>query len=253
MPPISVSIVSYFNTIPIVYGLENYLPQGIVSLHKCVPALCASKLFSGEVEMGLIPVGALVNLENYNIVSNYCIGAEGNVATVELFSQCKLEEIENIYLDPNSRTSNLLVKILAEKKWKINPRWLQPEVGYENKIKGTTAGVMIGNRVFDHKDSYNYCIDLAESWIELTGLPFVFACFASLKRMDELFILKFDQAIRQGIENTDKAIASHHIDFKFDIKEYLTKNIKFEFDDKKRAAMNLFHEYCRSLNNMDIS
>ena len=223
------------------------MPQGSIVLEKDPPAICAEKLITGAVDISLIPVGALLSLPDYHIIGNHCIGANERVATVELFSECPLNEIERIYLDHDSRTSNLLAQVLAKRHWKITPEWIQPERGYEEKIKGSTAGVIIGNRAFSYTDKIKYSTDLAEEWQTMTGLPFVFACWASLKPIDESFVTKFEKALSLGFEHLDDAINAFGTTFSIDIKSYLTKNISFEFDEPKRKAMQLFAAYVKEL------
>lgn len=223
------------------------MPKDSIILEKVPPAICAQKLINGEVDVSLIPVGALLQLPEYHIIGNHCIGANERVATVELYSQCPLNEIESIYFDHDSRTSNLLVQVLAKHHWKISPQWLDSEIGYEEKIGSKTAGVIIGNRAFSYADKMAYSYDLAEEWQTMTNLPFVFACWASLKPIDEDFIATFENALQKGFKNLDEAINSFGTNFNVDIKSYLTRNISFEFDEPKHKAMKLFDELVKSL------
>jgi len=223
------------------------MPEGSIILEKDPPAICAEKLFNDTVDLSLIPIGAILGKSEYTIIGNHCIGANGRVETVELFSQCPLHEIESIYLDHDSRTSNLLVQVLAKNHWKISPNWLKPEIGYESKIKGKTAGVVIGNRAFGFAPNMEYSYDLAKEWQNMTGLPFVFACWASKKPIDIEFVNLFENAFKKGIEKLEDAIKSNNITFSIDIKSYLTKNISFEFDEPKREAMMLFEKLVQQL------
>jgi len=223
------------------------MPKNSIILEKVPPAICAEKLINKDVDISLIPVGALFSLPEYYIIGNHCIGANERVATVELFSECPLNEIEQIYLDHDSRTSNLLVQVLAKHHWNISPEWLKSETGYEEKIGGKTAGVIIGNRAFEYSNKIRYSTDLAEEWQTMTGLPFVFACWASLKPIDPKFIAIFENALLQGYAQLDDAINAFGTTFSIDIASYLTKNISFEFDEPKRKAMTLFEELVKGL------
>ncbi len=244
---IGISIVSYYNTIPFVYGLERFMPDDVIDLQKVPPSVCAQKLINKEVAMSLTPVGALFDLPEYHIYTDYCIGARKRVATVELFSCCPLNEIKRIYLDHDSRTSNLLVQVLAKELWHISPEWISPEKGYEQKIQGTTAGVIIGNRAFDYVHKIPFHYDLAEEWQRLTHLPFVFACWASLVPIDESFVKMINCALKSGLDHLDDAIAYQNNEFEMDIKAYLTENISFTFDEEKQKALRLFELMCKSL------
>ena len=180
---IRVSAVSYLNTLPFLYGINNSEIKSQLDLSLDMPSDCAKKLLSGEVDLGLVPVAILPQLKEYHIVSDYCIGAVGNVDSVALYSDVPLNEIKEIYLDYQSKTSVNLVQILAEKYWNISPKWINAKAGFENKIQGTTAAIIIGDRTFNLPKSYQYKYDLAEQWLEFTGLPFVFACWVANKEL----------------------------------------------------------------------
>ncbi|HTF05926.1 MAG TPA: menaquinone biosynthesis protein, partial [Bacteroidia bacterium] len=182
--------MSYLNSKPFIYGLEK-LPPKDCELSLDIPSECARKLLSGEVEIGLVPVAVLKSMPQYHIISDYCIGAVGKVDSVKLYSEVPLEKIDEVLLDYQSRTSVALVKILAKELWKINPRWSPAQEGFETEISGTKAAVIIGDRTFSlpgPKDSsrgkYSYEYDLSEAWFTLTGLPFVFAVWASRTKPD---------------------------------------------------------------------
>ena len=50
--------------------------------------------------------------ENAQIISDYCIGADGEVDTVCVYSNVPILEIESIALDYQSRTSTELLRLL---------------------------------------------------------------------------------------------------------------------------------------------
>ena len=70
-----------------------------VELSRDIPSECARKLIAGEVDLGLVPVAVIPEVNNAQIISDYCIGAEGKVHSVLLLSETPLEEIEKVYLD----------------------------------------------------------------------------------------------------------------------------------------------------------
>ncbi|MBA3972463.1 MAG: menaquinone biosynthesis protein, partial [Bacteroidetes bacterium] len=177
MQKIKISVVSYLNSKPFIYGLKHSSLMDQIDLELDIPAVCAQKLKERKVDIGLVPIAILPELTEKYIISDYCIGAVGKVASVMLYSDVPLEEIKFVLLDYQSRTSVALVKVLAKKFWKIKPEWINAGVDYENKISGSMAAVIIGDRTFGLNDKYRYAYDLAEEWQKFTGLPFVFACW----------------------------------------------------------------------------
>ena len=247
MEKIKVSAVSYLNTLPFLNGINNSKVVDLMNLSLDIPSDCAMKLLNEEVDLGLVPIAILPQLKDYHIVSDYCIGAEGDVDSVALFSDVPLNEIENVYLDYQSRTSVNLVQLLAEKHWKISPNWLNASEGFENEITGSTAGVIIGDRTFNLPKTFNYKYDLSKEWYDLTQLPFVFACWVSNKKLPESFIEEFNLALSFGVNNISEVIDAHNENdiSKADLENYLSKNISYFIDKNKTLAISKFLKFIK--------
>lgn len=250
MNKVKVSLVSYLNSKPFLYGLEHSKIQQSIDLSLDIPSVCAQKLVNGDVALGLVPVGVLPALKSYQVISNYCIGADGEVESVMLYSDVPLNDIKEILLDYQSLTSVSLVKILANFYWKINPLWVASSVGFEEKIKNTTAAVIIGDRTFAIKGKYKYSYDLAMEWKQFTGLPFVFACWVTNANLPDAFITQFNDALKFGLENRESLVAElklrnayQHID----IADYLNNSIKFDLGATQMEAIQLFLKYMAQL------
>ncbi len=212
-----------------------------------IPSDCAKKLLNGEVDLGLVPIAILPQLKEYHIVSDYCIGANGKVDSVALYSDVPLNEIENIYLDYHSRTSVALVQLLANEYWHITPNWLKADSDFIDKIEGKSAGVIIGDRTFNLSKTYKYKYDLAEEWKKHTGLPFVFACWVANKELSSDFISKFNEALKIGVDNVDGVVLDtvQLLIPKTKLKTYLNKNIDYHLDSDKQQALQKFIKYIK--------
>lgn len=241
----NISTVSYFNTAPFIHGINNsgLLKKGDLSLSKDIPSVCAEKFIKKKADIVLVPVAALAGLNSYNIISDYCIGATRNVASVVLCSNKPLSQIKNIYLDYQSRTSNMLVKVLARHHWKKKFNWLNSSAGYEIQMKPDTAGVIIGDRALAISGLYMHCYDLADEWNDFTGLPFVFAVWISTKKIDGDFLLKFNKSLEWGIKNIDTIKFDYPVINRPHIIKYLKHNIEYNLDDYKKKGMKLFLKY----------
>src|SRR6266700_88164 len=127
MNKIRISAVSYTNTKPFIYGLKHSGILQKIELSLDNPTDCAQKLIDDVVDIGLIPVAATVNLKHWQIVSDYCIGAVGAVNSVFIFSNCDIRNIKTLQLDPQSRTSNDLAKVLLKNFWKADHQMIVEE------------------------------------------------------------------------------------------------------------------------------
>ena len=185
---IRVGIVNYLNTKPLIYGLERKPICEMIELIGAYPSKLAQMLKDDEIDIGLIPVAAISELPSYHIIGNYCIGTEGEIASVGLFSEVPMKEIKKIYLDYQSRSSVELLKWLITESWGIKPEMVQAEDdNYRHEIKGTTAGLVIGDRALEQRKISTFIYDLGSEWRAITGLPFVFAAWVSTKPLSDKF------------------------------------------------------------------
>jgi chorismate dehydratase len=240
MQKLKISVVSYLNSRPFIEGMKLSGFTDTVDLSLDIPSLCASKLLDGSVDVGLVPVAVIPLMKEHHILTSYCIGADGPVRSVGLYSEVPLEQIKTIILDNQSRTSVALVKILCEKLWNIRPDYTLGKDGYESLISGTTAGVVIGDRTFGLKHPYFY--DLSEAWKTLTGLPFVFACWVSNKPVDKQTEVLFNEALKLGVGERNRVAAVNTPLFppNSDLEGYLSRNISFTLDERKRKGLEKF-------------
>ena len=107
------ALVEYLNTFPFSEGLRLSGFDQQHELHRVTPSMCAQLFQERKVDISLCPIGALRDMPDYKICGKYCIGADGEVGTVELLSQVPIEQIIKVRLDDQSRTSNILLQILA--------------------------------------------------------------------------------------------------------------------------------------------
>ena len=239
---IRVGAVSYLNTKPMLYGIERSEVRNRIELTVNYPAEIARQLKEDEIDMGLVPVAILPELREYFIEADYCIGANGPVGSVGIYSDVPLGDVETVLLDYQSRTSVALSKILLEHYWKLSPELKQATPGYLDEIKGKVAGVVIGDRAFAQRAKSKYEYDLADAWKKLTGLPFVFAAWVSNKELPEDFIVAFNKANEWGLMHLDEVVAENWTST-YDLMHYYTKNISYRLDEEMRKGMQLFLDY----------
>ncbi|WP_256006617.1 menaquinone biosynthetic enzyme MqnA/MqnD family protein [Pedobacter deserti] len=240
MNKIRISAVSYTNSKPFVYGISRSPIADKIDLSLDIPADCASKLIHDQVDIGLVPIAVLPEVPNGQIVSDYCIGSVGAVNSVFIFSQVPVKNIQTVKLDPQSRTSNNLAKVLLKFYWKKDVRFL---AGDEN----TDAIVLIGDRTFNSKSAYPYVYDMGEAWMTFTGLPFVYAAWVANRQIEPGFLAEFNEALGFGVKNVDQVIAGLPETPGIDLKDYLTNKLDFPLTDKKREAITLFLSYIARL------
>lgn len=251
MEKIRISAVRYANTYPFIYGLteSGFDKRAIIETDH--PSACAAKLISGRVDLGLIPVAAIPDLKEAHITGDYCIGADGKVRTVQIMSNSPFDVVNKVFLDYRSRTSVKLVKVIAGRFWQRDLTWIDTSEHFDFKSIGNKeAVVLIGDQCFEYENQYQFRIDLAEEWKRFTGLPFVFACWVANKPLSAEFTTEFNNALSLGVNNIDKVSERFRDSGSItgrELRKYLTENIDFLLDKRKREAMTLFLQYLKEL------
>ena len=239
--PVKVAAVSYLNTKPLLYGLTHHPVARKILLSLDYPSKIADQLIRGDVDLALVPVAILPRLRSYQIVGDYCIGADGPVASVGLFSEVPLDQIRQVYLDYQSRTSVALLKLLCAGFWKINPGFLETDGEFPNRIRGTDAGLLIGDRALAQRTRSPYCYDLGEAWKSFTGLPFVFAAWISTRVLPLDFVQAFNAANQLGLEHIEEVVRENPCPW-IDLNTYFTRHISYLLTPEKRKGLEKFLE-----------
>jgi chorismate dehydratase len=236
---IRVGAVSYLNTKPLLYGIENSPVFNEISLITEYPSRIAEMLLLDEIDIGLVPVSIIPQMKEYHINTRYCIGSDGPVASVCLFSEVPIQDIRTVILDYQSRTSVLLAEILFEKHWEQKPVFVPADHEFIQKIRGHTAAVVIGDRALEQRKKSTHFYDLGDEWKKMTGLPFVFAAWISNKVLDPGWIQRFEEANTFGIQNLSRVLADLPAN-DFDLRAYFTRHLSYDLNEEKKKGLGLF-------------
>ncbi len=247
MNKIRISAVSYTNTKPFLYGIQNSAIKDLIELSVDNPSDCAQKLIDDKADIGLIPVAATLSLPTWEIISDYCIGANGAVNSVFIFSNCDIRAVKKVQLDPQSRTSNNLARVLLKNFWKIQPELIADAADYGTSNENETAFVQIGDRTFGKASQYLYVYDLSEEWYKYTGLPFVFAAWIANKPVPQAFVDQFNAALNFGLNYRTELLKDLPERNDFDLKDYLLNKLDFNLTQDKRVALQLFLDQVKAL------
>ncbi|MCL5020405.1 MAG: menaquinone biosynthesis protein, partial [Bacteroidetes bacterium] len=240
--------VSFLNTKPLIYGIENNLFPHNFELIKNIPSALAVELIAGKLDAALIPsIAYAKNSPSLRIVPECGIIAHGAVNSIRLYFNKDLSNIRTVALDVSSMTSVVLTKIILAERYELKPEFIvaRPDVG--KMLSAADAALVIGDAALFKTGSAgpNY-LDLAEEWLEMTGLPFVFAVWAgrtgALTLDDTQAIISSKNLGLDNIEAVCKAAAAEY-DADFDlVRSYLTDNIQFDLGEAEIAGMKQYFE-----------
>jgi chorismate dehydratase len=167
-PDIRIGSVPYLNAKP----LTRFIASEITQVE---PVQLAADLRAGKLDVALVPVMEVLEspADTYRIVNGLAIGSLRTVYSVYLHYSVPLMNIKTVALDPASKTSVELARLVLEKFHRLKPRYVSPGEPAEARL--LIGDAAIANRQLHPEQNY---LDLATAWREYTGLPFVFAVWA---------------------------------------------------------------------------
>ena len=177
--------VSFLNSKPLTYALEENLIDSDFELISTPPAELSVKLYNKDVDLALIPVAELLSRKSYAVVPDISISSYGVVDSVILITKKELADVKKVAVDRRSQSSTALLRIILELFHDLSPHY-EPRKYAQGNLSGeflndVDGGMLIGDAglevMFDPPQNYRL-YDLGEIWTEHTGLPFVYAVFA---------------------------------------------------------------------------
>ena len=238
-----ISVVDFLNARPLVWGLLTAPPPG-VDVSRDLPSECAEKLRDGRADVGLIPSIEFRRIPDLVRVEGLGIAADSEVRSVLLVSDVSRGKIRRLRLDPASRTSAALVRILLERRWGVAPEIVE---------EGAEAELVIGDPALKARQRGRVVIDLAAEWRSLTGYPFVFAFWAvrrnvwspevesvlrasfeaSESRFDAMVDSEIETARARGADDLTRAM----------VEDYLRHSLHYRLGEPDEKGLALFYRW----------
>jgi len=253
---IQVGRISYLNVDPIYYGLENGLKPPWVELTAAPPASLNCLMVEGKLDISPVSTGAYTrHTDQWLILPNLSISCHGSVMSVLLASNFPLDDLDGrrVVVTSESGTAVLLLKLIFAMKG-IKPHIQSGPVGDRWKSTDQPDAVMIiGDIALSGRweQKYTYLMDLGDMWLQLSGLPIVFAVWVVQKsfagrhpaRVTEMIDL-FRRSAQVGQENMDRIIAHGTDRLNLDknrLRAYFNA-MQYDLDEKKRQALMAFFD-----------
>jgi len=243
--------VTYLNARPLVYGLEAHEQ---FQIRYDLPSECARLLHARETDVGLIPsIEALRGPAGYAIVPGPAITSRGPVASVAIYTKRDLRDIRTIAMDTSSRTSVALASVVLKRRFHVTPEAAPMEPDLAAMLARADAALIIGDTALflDHAAAGAMKIDLGEVWTDMTGLPFVYACWTgwpgALTRED---VAALRRARDEGVAQSNAVAAAYYPDDtprQAVARHYLRDNIRYFFGPDEREGLKTFYRYASEL------
>jgi predicted solute-binding protein len=243
--------VDYLNVRPLVYGLDAHTTR--LSLRFDVPSVCARLLAGGDIDLGMVPTIAYLDRPDDRIVPGVCIGSDGPVASVALFTQQPIDRVRTIALDASSRTSVMLTHILCRRRFEIAPALVTQPPDLDAMLSAADAALLIGDPALfvDARARGVEKIDLGEEWTAMTGLPFVWAFWSGPDLVKTAAIVPLlQQTAETGMTHTDdiaRAYCGGDAARTALARSYLRENLMFRLTDRALEGLRTFYRDAMAL------
>lgn len=223
--------------------------QGLFDLDFRVPAGCADQVESGAADIGIIPSFELTR-QDLEVIPGAGIACHGPVRSILLVSSRPAAEIRTLAVDSNSRTSVQLARVILERRYGAEPRQVPHAPDLDAMLKIADAALIIGDPALRIEMNVPYYVyDLGAEWVEMTGLPMVFAVWAGHKGAISPEVAEaFRGSCRYGRERIEEIVVSESAARGFPpelVRRYLTQHIVHELGPREYEGMELFLRYAR--------
>ena len=247
IPRLRVCAVSYLNTTPLVWGMLHGPQRGCFDLEFELPAVCADRVAAGSADIGLIPSFELLR-QGLEIVRGAGIACHGPVRSILVVSSRPAPKIESLAVDTSSRTSVQLARLILEQRFGAAPVLVPMAPDLEGMLRVADAALIIGDPALridvNALGPHHYLYDLGAEWVEMTGLPMVFAVWAGRRDVVTPEVVEvFRESCCFGREHLEDVVAAESASRGFAlglVREYLTRHIVHELDARDYQGMQAF-------------
>jgi chorismate dehydratase len=238
---LKIGSVPYLNAKPLIEGLAGVVERP--------PSDLTGLLLKGKVDVALVSAVEALR-HGWDWVPGIAVASPGKTDSVRLHHQVDLPSVRRVALDRNSRTSNVLARILLEKRHGLRPTYVERDPSRAISFKDVDAVLTIGDTSFRRVGMP--FVDLGTAWKEWTGRPFVYAVWAHRPGHPEAremgAVLR--EAKARGLARL-AAIARREagrlgVTARF-CRRYLTEFITYDLGPAERAGFRLFAKYAREL------
>ena len=241
-----VCAVSYLNTVPLVWGLLHGDQREKYDVSFAIPSECADRLADGRADIGIVPVVETARL-GLTIIPGAGIASNGPVRSILLISKVPFRDIRTLAADTSSRTSVQLARVILAHRYDTEPVLIPHPPQLAPMLEAADAALIIGDPALaiDPAALTWRWLDLGDEWKRMTGLPMVFAVWAARPGVPETAYSAADfvDSVRFGMADLDRIVDEEHRKRGMAaelVRDYLTRNVVFDFGDNERMGMRRF-------------
>ena len=247
MAKFTVGCVPYVNAIPLVWWFEHLGEESPVKVVYDVPSKLPQLLDDNQADAILVSSIDALRTPDRSIASGVCIGSEGPVQSVRLFSRVPYGHIQSLALDSSSMTSNRLAQILLAENFNVRPQTLAMPPDIRTMLDVCDACVLIGDIGMTADYPGARILDLGQAWTDTTNHPFVWALWTGKTDLDPELVDLLNLAYRKSkdrhgryrpeVNQAGQANSNWppHL-----VEQYYNQCIRFDYDARAQAGLALY-------------
>lgn len=240
-------VVPYLNAVPLLADLPREVRQDPAD-----PCVLSERLAAGRYDAALLPVAEALRGVGGGFLGRYGIACDGEVDSVLAFLPRPGPPSawpSRVVLDPASRTSAALLRILLERRHGLTPRYeVAANPGPDPREHPDAIVLAIGDRAMERRRTFTGgVLDLGAEWKAWTALPFVFARWTARAGMPdaekEALGRMLDGAATRGMLRRDELAAEHgprHGLSPAEARRYLGSSIRYALGERAEAGLARF-------------
>jgi len=237
----SIGAPPFLNTKPLIYGLEN-------EVKFAVPSRLTSLFKKHQLQVILAPIVEFFKNPRALLLPEMAIASDGPVESVKFFYRKDLKKIKKVAVDSASQTSILLLRLILSEKYNLHPEYVRTSthIDFENSV---FHGILvIGDGALEISNRHP-SLDLGKCWKEMTGLPFVYACWMIDQDQQQSSSLykKLLRSKEQGLKNLERIAHQTQVLSPQSAHKYLTQNIRFSLGEKEKEGIILFQKKLKQI------
>jgi len=253
---VTIGAVPYLNARPLVFGLDQR-PQ--VRLRLELPCDLGLLLTRGEVDVALLPAIEYVRLAAESRerpragparvvgLPVAAIGSRGPVGSVRLFGYSEPARIRRVLLDPASRTSNALGRLIVVRRLAHGePHFVLPDPIGPAPSRPPDAELVMGDRgLVAERPQAKWVHDLGLEWERMIHRPFIYAFWvaradAPLGRLMDVLASARDAGLAARDQIAAEAPAACGVPADV-ARRHLFEQVQYGFGPREQQGLEVFY------------
>jgi chorismate dehydratase len=224
-----------------VYGIEDRVGYR-------EPSRLADLMYRKQFDVGIVPIAEVLLHDQYDVLDGIAIAARGAVRSVFLAHRVPLEKIQRVAVTPASRTSVWLLRVLLKVGYHIEPEFYPRPPGA--KLSDHEAMLLIGDEAiwYATRNGKQPLWDLGAAWVEMTGLPFVFAAWAFQRDVEKAELAALlRNAKANGLAHIEEIVQEATEATPEFLRDYYSKCVWYNLADAEKQGIRRFQQYLKEM------